>query len=299
MSTETVEETTIEELAVQTTDQSIVDDKSTEDKTGAAADKAGEMPSNEADKIEDEVVVTIGDEAPPQEDKEIAEAPKWVKDLRQSQRELTRKNKELERQLAAQSQSTEQVALGAKPKMSDPEIDYDAAKFEDSLTKWNDKKRIVDSETAQRQATEKKSQEAWQQRLTDYGMSKTQLKVKDFAECETTVSESLNVTQQGIIIQGSDNAAIVIYALGKNSTKLKELTAITDPVKFAFAVAKLEKDLKVTTRKAPPPPEQTVSGSAPKSGVVDSQLEKLRAEAERTGDYSKVTKYKRDKRQAS
>ena len=113
------------------------------------------------------------------------------------------------------------------------------------------------------------------------------------------MSDALSVTQQGIIVKGAQNAAVVIYALGKNSTKLKELSSITDPVKFAFAVANLEKDLKVTTRKAPPPPEKTVTGSAPKSGVVDSQLERLRAEAEKTGNYSKVAQYQRQKRKAS
>jgi len=33
-----------------------------------------------------------------------------------------------------------------------------------------------------------------------------------------------------------------------------------------------------------------------KSGTVDSNLERLRAQAEKSGDYSKVTAYKRSKR---
>lgn len=251
------------------------------------------------DEVVDEVVVTIGDEAPPQEEKELAEAPTWVKELRKSQRELTRKNKELERQLMDKAQVAETTALGPKPTMADADIDYDAAKFEEALTKWNDKRRAADNESAQRQAAEAKATQAWQSRLDEYGTQKTQLKVKDFSESEAIVSEALNGTQQGIIIQGADNASLVIYALGKNSTKLKEFSAITDPVKFAFAIAKLEKDLKVTTRKVPPPPEKTVTGSAPKSGVVDSQLERLRADAEKTGDYTKVTQYNRQRRAAS
>ncbi|MEY4761249.1 MAG: hypothetical protein RLZZ200_1105, partial [Pseudomonadota bacterium] len=188
---------------------------------------------------------------------------------------------------------------GPKPKMSDPEIDYDATKFEEALNKWNDQKRAADNESAQRQASEKKAQDDWAARLEAYGKSKTELKVKDFDDAEATALESLAQVQQGIVVQGSENPALVIYALGKNPAKLKELAAITDPVKFAFAVAKLERDLKVTTRKAPPPPEKTVTGSAPKSGVVDSTLDRLRAEAEKTGDYSKVIAHKRQKRVAS
>lgn len=293
---ETTETTEVEETTVEETTEA----EGAEKDAGAADDQAGETPAKEdAPPVEDEVVVTIGDEAPTPEDEEVAKAPQWVRDLRASQRELTRQNRELQRQLEEKSQPAKADALGPKPTMADPEIDYDAAKFEAALTKWNDRKRAADNESAQRQADEKKALDAWNERLADYGTKKSQLKVKDFAESEAVVSDALNKIQQGIIVQGAENAAIVIHALGKNSAKLKELAAITDPVKFAFAVAKLEKDLKVTTKKAPPPPERTVTGSAPKSGVVDSQLERLRADAEKTGDYTKVNQYNQQKRKAS
>jgi hypothetical protein len=41
-----------------------------------------------------------------------------------------------------------------------------------------------------------------------------------------------------------------------------------------------------------------MSGNAPKSSAIDNQLEKLRAEAERTGNYSKVMAYKRSAKRA-
>jgi hypothetical protein len=87
-----------------------------------------------------------------------------------------------------------------------------------------------------------------------------------------------------------------VYALGKNPKKLKELASITDPVKFAFAIAKLETQLKVSNKKPAPPPEKVVGGTAPIRGAVDSTLERLRADAERTGDYSKVFAYRKQKR---
>jgi hypothetical protein len=99
-----------------------------------------------------------------------------------------------------------------------------------------------------------------------------------------------------VILQGADNPALVVYALGKNPKKAKELSSIADPVKFAFAVAKLEKELKVMPRKSAPAPERVVQTTGPKSGAVDSTLERLRAEAEKTGDYNKVMQYKRQKR---
>lgn len=268
-----------------------------EDESSAEGEEQEDETSTETDANEetvDEVVVTIGDQAPPQDDDN--KAPEWVRELRKTNRELARQNRELQKQVAEKSTATETVEVGPKPKLSD--FDYDSDKFEEALDKWKAKKQAADNASAQRQAAEKKQQEQWQEKLEGYGKQKTELKVKDFAEAEAEVIGSLNQTQQGIVVSGADNAALVFYALGRNPAKLKELSSITDPVKFAFAVAKLEKDLKVTTRKAPPPPEKTVTGSAPRKGS-DTTLERLRAEAEKTGDYSKVVAHKRQTRKAS
>ena len=69
-------------------------------------------------------------------------------------------------------------------------------------------------------------------------------------------------------------------------------------MKFAFAVAKLETQLKVTQRKAATAPERTVQGTGNKSGTVDSTLERLRAEAAKSGDFTKVLQYKKSKQAA-
>jgi len=55
--------------------------------------------------------------------------------------------------------------------------------------------------------------------------------------------------------------------------------------------------LKVTNRKAATAPERTInSGGGRLSGAIDSTLERLRAEALKTGDLSKVMEYKRRKK---
>jgi hypothetical protein len=56
--------------------------------------------------------------------------------------------------------------------------------------------------------------------------------------------------------------------------------------------------LKINKRKPKTAPEKTIKGTGSISGTVDSNLDRLRAEAERTGDYSKVMQYKRKKRKA-
>lgn len=262
--------------------------------TGQVAEGEGQGTGESTE--QDDVVVTIGEEAPPAEE-EHAQAPEWVRELRKSHRELQRKNRELEDKLKTGTAETKPaVTLGPKPKLEDH--DYDADKYEQALANWYEQKRQVDEQAAKAEAEAKSANDAWQAKLTSYGKAKTELKVKDFEDAEATVQETLSTTQQGIILQGAENPALLVYALGKNPKKAKELASITDPVKYAFAVAKLETQLKVTNRKAAPPPEKTVRGTGSVSGTVDSQLERLRADAEKSGDYSKVIAYKRSKRQS-
>lgn len=283
-----------EELEVEDVEEEI--DEPEAEVEESTEDPEQEEDSNAEEAEEDEVIVTIGDEDPP-EDTEAKAAPEWVKELRKAHRETQKENRELREKLKSMDKpASQQVKLGPKPKLED--YDYDTEQFESKLTEWYETKRKVDEQSAREREAQEEQEKAWQSKLSAYGEAKSQLKVKDFEDAEAVVLESLDQTQQGIIVQGADNPAIVVYALGKNPSRIKELAAIKDPVKFAFTVAKLEKDLRVKNRKAPPPPERKVSGTAPKSGAVDSTLERLRAEAEKTGNYTKVHQYKRDKLKA-
>lgn len=268
------------------------EDENGEGETEGEAEVEGETKGEEES---DDVVVTIGEEAPPPEDDE-QKAPEWVRELRKNHRELARENRELKERISLSTAAeTKPAALGEKPKLEN--FDYDTEKFEQELTKWYDRKREHDNANAAAEAEKKEQQKAWQTKLDGYGKAKAELKVKDYEDAEAVTTEALNVTQQGIILQGAENSALVIYALGKNPKKAKELAAITDPVKFAFAVAKLETQLKVTNRKASTAPERTInSGGGRLSGAIDSTLERLRAEALKTGDLSKVMAYKRSKK---
>lgn len=284
-----VEDIEVVEDDERQTEQVGDDDQSITDQDDGESD--GEQTKDE----DDEVVVSIGEEAPPPE--ETTRAPEWVRELRKADREKARRIKELEAKLnAAAATETKPVALGAKPKLEDH--DYDTEKFEAALADWYERKRVADQQVEQQRQAEKAQQDAWQARLEFYGKARAELKVRDFEDAEAVAQEVLDVTQQGIVVQGADNPALVIYALGKNPKKAKEISSIKDPVKFAFAVAKLEKELKVTNRKAAPLPERTIQGTGRVSGAVDSTLERLRAEAEKTGNYTKVLQYKRQKQAA-
>ena len=250
----------------------------------------------EAEEEDESVVVTIAGETPPQEDEEETDrAPEWVRDLRKQYREEKRRNRELEEKLASMSGGSQsEIQLAEKPSLE--KADYDTERYEQELAAWYEQKRKYDEAEAAKQAEQQAVEQEWKQKLEGYQSAKSDLKVRDFEDAEDTVQETLSVTQQGMILQGAENPALLVYALGKNPKKAKELASIQDPVKFAFAVAKLETNLKVTKRKASSKPEKALSGTARPSGSVDSTLERLRAEAERTGDYSKVFAYKRQKR---
>lgn len=243
----------------------------------------------------EEVVVSIGEEAPPPE--EHTPAPEWVKELRKTNRELQRQNRELQARVQAAPPETKPVVIGNKPKLEDH--DYDADAYEEALTSWFERKRQADEINAKQEAEVMNQQKAWQAKLDGYGKAKAELRVKDFEDAEEVAQQVFSITQQGVLLQGADNPALVVYALGKNPAKAKELAEIKDPVKFAFAVAKLEKDLKVTNRRQAPAPERIVTGTGRSSGAVDSTLERLREEAARTGNMTKVIQYRAQKRSAS
>jgi hypothetical protein len=262
----------------------------------AASDQLTEGEAEKQEEESDEVVVSIGEEAPPAE--EERRAPEWVRELRKQNREKERRIRELEAKLQTTAQSENKpAALGPKPKLDD--FDYDADRFEQALDAWHERKRQHDLEAEKARQAEQTQQQAWQAKLDGYSKAKAELKVRDYEDAEATAQEVFNVTQQGVILQGADNPALVIYALGKNPKKAADLAKINDPVKFAFAVAKLEKELKVTNRRAAPAPERVIQGTGRVSGAVDSTLERLREEAARTGNMTKVIQYKAQKRAAS
>lgn len=252
---------------------------------------------NNDDDEENEVIVSIGEpESSPEQNEENKEKhnSNWIKELRKQHRESQKKIREYEALLkekeAAQVQQ-KTVELKARPKLED--FDYDSEEYDKAVDNWYAHKREYEAHLEQQKREEQAQQNAWNDRLSHYSKVKSELKVNDFDDAEYEVQNLLSQTQQGIIVQGAENPALLVYALGKNPKKSVELASITDPVKFAFAVAKIEKELKMTPRKSPPPPEKTVSsGSGRLAGTVDKTLERLRNEAERTGDYTNVIKYK-------
>jgi len=249
-----------------------------------------EVESVEAEAEEESVEITLGDESLTSTEEE--KAPDWVRDLRKSNKEVKKQNRELQKRLEEMNEAKqpEPTSLGKKPKLED--FDFDTERFEGATDEWYATKKKVDEQNAVQEAAVQQQNQEWQDKLSAYESSKGELGVADYQDSEDVALETFDQTQQGILLQGSDNPALAIYAIGKNPQRAKELASITDPVKFAFAVAKLESQLKVTKKKARPAPEQTLSGSTSTSGV-DSTLQRLEAEALKTNNYTKVFAYEK------
>jgi hypothetical protein len=244
----------------------------------------------------EEVIVTIGNEPVPEPPEEDANLLPWVRSVRKDNFKLQREIAELRAQLATKEATPPPVTdPGKKPTLEDH--DYNTEAYEREITAWYERKRNADAEITRQLQTEQEQQKAWQAKLEGYGKAKAELRVPDYEEAETVAQTTFSVPQQSIIVAGAENPALLIYALGRSPARAKELAAITDPVKFTFAIAKLEAQLKVTPRKAPPAPEKQIrsTGGVPVSGAVDSTLERLRDEAAKTGDMTKVIAYKRQK----
>lgn len=243
------------------------------------------------------VVVTLGDE-PEADDDEIdlpEEAPGWAKKLRETAEDRRKRLRELEREnrdlKAKAAPVVEEPELGKEPDLED--FDYDTDAFKTAWREWDAKAKEVEQRKDAKRKEAEQAQEAWQAKVAGYEEGKKRLRVTDFEEAEDLVQGLFDQTQQGIIVHGAKDAAVLAYAIGKNPEKAKELAAIKDPIAFAFAVSKLEEQVKVSTRKPTAKPEGVLTSTARNTSAMDNHLEKLRADAERTGDYSKVMAYRR------
>ena len=250
-------------------------------------------PPEEKDPSEDdeEEIITIGEEeAPP-----VEEDSSLVRKLRGVIKSKNQEARELRQKLSNVPPTEKPVELGPKPTFESCELDSE--KYETSLATWLSTKNAQDSQKQKEEEDQKLRDVEWQKKLDDYGEKKAAMKVSDFDEAEHSALESFSQLQRAMIIDATENSARVIYAIGKRPELLKELSGIKNPTKFIARVAVLEKSMKVTRRRPATSPEIIPRGSGVPGSKVDKQLEKLRAEAANTNDYSKVNAYKKSLRE--
>lgn len=225
--------------------------------------------------------------AAPRESKTFQEIRKNLNGALKDKRRMERELEELRAKLPKP-----EPTLGAKPTLD--QFDYDETKFSEAYDNWMERKAAMDRADQQKLDEQRRQEEEVENFKKSYKARADSLGVDDFQESEAEVGAMLNQTQSGLLMRGADDPAALVYALAKSPTRLIELSRITDPVKFTVAIAKLE--IALSTRKTNrPAPEPRISSERSSSGhsASSSALEKLRDEAARTGDYSKVVAYKK------
>lgn len=253
-------------------------------------------PEPEADDAP--VVITLGDEPAPEDNDSIdlpEEAPKWAKGLRETAEERRKRIRELEREnrelKARAAPVEEELELGKEPDLED--FDYDTDAFKTAWREWDAKAKEVEAKKEAKRKEAEEAEQAWQESVKRYEEGKAKLRVADVDEVVGEFEATFNETQQGILKWAAKDATLLAYAIAKDPAATKELASISDPIKWAWAASKLEDKVKVSTRKPAAKPETVVTSTARGSSSVDNHLERLREEAGRTGDFSKVMAYKR------
>lgn len=238
----------------------------------------------------------IDPDAPPAEEgapAKPAESRTFV-EMRKNFKGALSDKKRLEKELAdlRAKLPPEAPTLTAKPTLD--QFDYDEDKFQAAWETWIDQRDALNRADQAKLDAQRKEQEAIDNFKKSYAARKESLGVDDFDEAEAEVGSLLNQTQAGLLMRGADDPAVLVYALSKSPARLMDLAKITDPVKFTVAVAKMEIAL-ATKKTSRPKPEERISTERTSSGFnkTSTELEKLRAKAVLSGDYTEVSAYKR------
>ena len=243
----------------------------------------GDASDEEGD---EETVVSFGDDDTDQEQDSAV-----IRKLRERNRDL---NKQLSDARKAVPEAPT-IEVGPKPTLID--FDYDEDAYVAAVDEWRDRKAQAEAGKAEAEEQSRKLSEDWQRDVQSYAERKTALAIPDYDEAEGNVQTALSLAQQAVIIKAAADPALFVAAIGKSEAKLGELAKISDPIKMAAAVARMEGGIKVVKKRSGPALDTPQKGGAPVADASDKNLAKLEKEARASGDYSKVLDYKRKLRE--
>jgi hypothetical protein len=268
------------------TDQAVIEDQDIEE-----LDVAPEAPETEdettegenqaaPDDLEEELIVTIGEETPPQEEIDENSAPDWVRKVRANDREKTRKLRQTERELEetrqklASYEQQKQTQLGPKPTLE--ACDYDADLFERRLDAWKERKAVADRQQAETREAEAKLQEHFNSKFETYNARKKEVAAKhfrDFDEVEETVLHALNDTKRGLLLAHAKDPALLFYAIGKKKQVLQEPCETFRPCRvYIRGRCAWRRRFEEPSPVNPVPPRKKVSKALPAQPVRTSVL---------------------------
>ena len=268
----------------QVDDELLDDEQDIEDSQDDEQDADGEEAESQDDSDDDALDFSFDDDGDSSDPFKGREAPEWVKKVREENRELKRQLKQRE------AQQMPQQVLREEPTLDDH--DYDDEAFKQDYAQWLQEKQQID---AQVQAERQKYQQYHERYKADVDAIKA--KAPDYDEVELSVVDVLSEQKQGLLQMLVDNPAKVVYALGKNSPAQLDRLSKLDDIQFAKQIVLMEMQMSSKTKSRnqnkPKPKMHELEGAA---GGADTRLAKLEAEADRTGDRSKVAAYKKQMR---
>lgn len=206
-------------------------------------------------------------------------------------RQMREALKEKERLLREARAKIPKVEVGPKPTLES--CDYDEERYDTEVEHWKARKAQAEAEAQSAAEQSTAAREDFGVELAEYQQQKTKLARPDFDAAELIVTGKLDPVQQSVLVMASKNKAALIYALGKSPERLEALAGIRNPIKLAIAVNDMERGLKVQARRKAPEPQPRMRGGTPANGPNDKHLSRLEAEADRTGDRSKLVAYRR------
>lgn len=204
--------------------------------------------------------------------------PDDVDDEKESLRQEIRR---LQKQLGETKQD-DAPQLRNKPTLDD--FDYDSEAYIADLEQWYQEKADYDNAI--------KSEQSRYQKYDDrYAATSTELrnKVQDYDKAEQVIVDALSVQKQASIKMLVDDPAKMVYLLAKSPKRLDELTKLDD-VAFVKQIVLMEQQMTTKNRNPnkPKPKTHELTGGA---GGGDGVLARLEAEAEQSGDRTKVVAY--------
>ena len=146
---------------------------------------------------------------------------------------------------------------------------------------------IQESQNRERDEIVRKAQEK------HYGKVES-LKIKGYAEAEDKVIASLGHDTVNVLIQKFKDPHVLFYYMGKNPDEMAHSAGLakSDPLQFVIHMAQLEKELQVKHKSSNAPnPDEPLEGGTPAKNS-EAKLERLRVEAQSTGDMKKLMAYK-------
>lgn len=245
-----------------------------EKKYQTATEEVVTTESEQAEEQPDEYSLRIGDEEIQltEEDDDHVDgqpAPQWVKDLRKNNREKDKELRELRRELEqvkskpAEVQQPQTDAIPPKPTMES--CDYDEEAFEKAVTDWHESKSRVEQQNQQRQRQQDEYQQNFQKRIDAHKERAAKLPVKDYQEMEEIARRDLTDIQKEILIYAADEGSeLIAYALGKNQQLRQRVAAETDPIRAAFLLGQISKQVSLApkAKKAIKPEPEVRGGGA-------------------------------------